>query len=180
MTLMTASMPDGKATSPALADRAGPVYLGLVREQIDKEMARKSSLEQRGALVATTAAGLVTLIFTLTHLGAENSFSELPIAERATTSAAILLFVLAAGLGVGCSWPQPYLKIKADDLTNLGRPLYWNAAKDIAERRVFEVLLSTWASAQQRNSKKARILITAMSALVTAIALVATAILLNL
>jgi hypothetical protein len=47
------------------ADPAGYLYADLVKEELAREQARKTSLEQRGLSVISTSGALVSLLFAL-------------------------------------------------------------------------------------------------------------------
>jgi hypothetical protein len=86
------------------------------------------------------------------------------------------LFVVAAGLGIACSWPQAYRQIATSELKRLADSIFWDAPSKAAEKRVFEALVTILEVAQQRNEFKARILIAGMCAQFCAIALLAVAV----
>jgi uncharacterized membrane protein len=156
--------------------KAGELYAQLIKDQIQAENSRKSSLEQRGSWVATTSTGLTGILFALAAFNHKTSLAQLPRIAIFSAVPSIILLVVAAGLGIACSWPQAYRQIKTAELKRLTDPLFWDAASKAAERRVFETLVQNLDDSQRRNGTKAKILIVGMCAQVGAILLLAIAI----
>lgn len=156
--------------------KAGELYAQLIKDQIQAENSRKSSLELRGSWVSTTSTGLTGLLFALAAFAHKISLAQLPRIAIFSAVPSIILSVVAAGLGIACSWPQSYRQIKTTELKRLTDPLFWDAAGKAAERRVFETLVQNLDDAQRRNGIKANILIVGMCAQVGAVFLLAIAI----
>jgi hypothetical protein len=86
-------------------------YEDFFSDVLDGVLSRKSSLEQRGITVVTTAGALVTLVFTvvsfvLAHVGKGTINPHAII--RGSIELAAVLFVAAAIIGLAINIPVPY------------------------------------------------------------------------
>jgi hypothetical protein len=84
------------------------IYAAYIKELVDSEDSRKSSLEQRGMGVITTSSALATLLFTLVGVVAASKNFSLPAAAHGYLIAAILLFATAVAVGILANLPLRY------------------------------------------------------------------------
>jgi hypothetical protein len=156
-------------------DRGSSVYTAYVKEQIESQDARKSSIEQRGLAVISTSGTLVSLLFGLVAVltGAEDY--KLPGGAEPWIYAALVAFVLAAVTGILCNLPLFYRGVKAG---KLGEALkaQWQDEAGKAEREVTVTNIDVLTQATRLNSIKGIILIVAISLEVLAVAFLAVAV----
>lgn len=112
-------------------------YWELVKEQLTEERARKSSLEQRGVAVITSAGTLVTLLLGLSALATKAPNYLLPEPASLLLSVAAGLFVAAALAGIATNWAFNYTEVTPKGLRGL-QAENWagddaQAAKDVAK-----------------------------------------------
>jgi hypothetical protein len=113
---------DTEANKTAGQDAGREHYDSFLKETLDDALARKSTLEQRGINVVTTAGALLTIVFSvvsfvIAHVGSHaiNPHSII----QAYIDAAALLFVTAALLGLIVNIPVPYGDPDPRDLRGL-------------------------------------------------------------
>jgi hypothetical protein len=164
------------AGPPLPAQGASATYIQLARDALLAEDARKISLEQRGSWIATASTGLTGVLFVLAEF--VHKIGKVHYSDPAAFSmaASISLFVMAAGLGVACGWPQAYRQITTNELKRFGESVFWDAPSKAAEKRIFEATVEALEISRRKNEFKARILIAAMCAQVFAIGIWAVAV----
>lgn len=132
------------------------VYADFAKSLLDAEDSRKSSIEQRGIGIITTSGTLVTLLFGLTAaITASKSFT-FPSVARGWLTLAAILFVVAAGAGIGTNIPLFYGKIVVEQDT---LEAVWDDSAPDARRAVTGAWLKRLHAAQTVNSVKAWILV---------------------
>ncbi len=137
------------------ADDAGSAYLALVESQLKEERDRKASLEQRAIAVITTSGAIVTLTFGFTAL-VTNGFNPNAFVKVALT-VALVLFAVAAGLGVWANRPLDYREADAAALRGLFRKKgdWTNDSPEEARRQTALVECKILAAARDLNRDKA-------------------------
>lgn len=132
------------------------VYADFVKSLLDAEDFRKSSLEQRGIGIITASGTLVTLLFGLTAAITGAKSFAFPSAARGWLMLAAILFVVAAGAGIGANIPLFYGKIVVEQDT---LEAVWDDNAPDARRAVTGAWLKRLHAAQTINSVKAWIVV---------------------
>ena len=117
------------------------VYADFIEKVLDAQEARKTSTEQRGVAVITTAGTLVTLLFAVIGLATRRTQTySLPGMTKNWLIAAVVLLVLAAVCGLATNAPLRYKNVKANDLRravdNMWNEDAWSAAGRITRSRI--------------------------------------------
>jgi hypothetical protein len=160
------------------AENAGKIYGRVVSDLLALETTRKASIEQRGIAVITTASGLVSLLIALSALllGPNSSAATLGSASRVLLIAAIVFFVVAAGLGVAANAPRTYGGLTFEDLDRLVRKHSWTGDRDEAALEIAREQVAELKIAVELNNRKARYIQWAITAEVMGVGLVAAAV----
>jgi hypothetical protein len=159
-----------------VADGDGSEYAAFVQELEKAQEARKTSIEQRGLAVVTTAGAIVALLFGLAGLSIRSSATftvSHPAAHRLVVG--VVLFVVAAALALLTNIPLWY---RTADYTKLSQELKgrWKDPSPEANRQVSATRLKTIQFNAGVNTAKAWLLFAAVLAEVAAAAFVAWAI----
>jgi hypothetical protein len=156
-------------------DPGRAVYAAYIKDQVDAQEARKSSLEQRGLAVITTSGALVTLLFGLTTLSTKRAaMFEIPGAAAAFLTLALVFFVLAALSAIITNLPRSYQGVTVEGLRGAVKDR-WDDDEAEASRMVALTQLKELASAKEVNTQKSWALITGMVLEIVAVALVGVA-----
>jgi hypothetical protein len=155
----------------------GAVYGDLLKDELEAQEARKSSLEQRGLAVVTTSGALVTLLFALGALSTKAS-ETFTLTGHAPTYLAIALigFIAAAVAALGTNIPLRYEAVKADEIKNRLDDSEFVLSEDKATKDVALTRVKVLKSAKEKNGIKAMILLVAMGLEVIAVGFVGAAI----
>jgi hypothetical protein len=137
---------------------APDVYAEYIKSLADAEDARKSSLEQRGAGVATTSSALATLLFALIGVVTAASNFSLPTSSHGYLVAAIALFAVAVALGILANIPLLYAKAKptAEQLAKV-----WGYGEPEAQLYIIATRLKILQSARRSNTLKGLLVLAA-------------------
>lgn len=156
----------------------GNVYAAYIQSLLDHEQDRKTVLEAKASAIITTSGALVTLLFGLVAVvtGAKNF--KLPEAPRDWLIAAVLLFVVATGLGVAtANVPVPYgeASFKIDQLQQA-----WDQPTSAARANVAKAQLQLIPIAVGKNDLKAKLVFSGTLAELLALGTLAVAVILLL
>jgi hypothetical protein len=158
---------------------AGDVYAELIAENLERQAARKSSIEQRGLAVISTSAALVTLQFALVAVVVDHDSFELEPAQQVALGVSLALFVAAAVLGLLTNNTRSYNYVSTSQLERLTEPATWRASRREAQRRLARAHVVMLRTARARNGAKARLLrlaiifeVSAVGALAICVALI--------
>lgn len=167
-----------KKPAPAPVPDDGNIYGAYIKSLLDHEQDRKSVLEAKASAVITTSGALVTLLFGLVAVvtGAKNF--KLPETSRDWLIAAVLLFVIATGLGtLTANIPVPYgqATFQADQLQQA-----WGHPATAARENVAKAQLELIPVAAKRNDLKVKLVISATVAELLALGALAVAVILIL
>ncbi len=143
---------------PAEGDTGAAVYSDYIKSLEDDETARKSSLESRGVNIITTSGTLVTLLFGLVAVLTGSKNFSLPAPAHTYLIVAVVLFVVATGLGVIINLPIFY---RAAALTIRDLQTVWPWSASDAEAKVAVTRLEIITSARKGNAIKAWLLFAA-------------------
>jgi hypothetical protein len=158
---------------------AGDVYGPFLTEKLLAEMGHKASIEQRGLAVITTSGILVSLLVALSALVLGKDPTQfLSGATRGLMIAAVILFVIAAGLGLLVNRPGRYCGLAPDAFDRI--IAQWKADEDEAAFVVGQQRVKELGNAMAANDRKAKALQRAIVAEVTGVALVAAAVIVAL
>jgi hypothetical protein len=152
------------------------VYEALLKEEIAGQETRKSSFEQRGLAVVTTAGALVTLLFGLAALATKTAHAKpFSTEEKIWLAAALVLFVLSAISVVLTNWP---LKYEVANPTNVKERLEESPIDDAdtAHKKIAVARVKMLIAAKGKNGWKGRFLFGAMTLEVAAVLCVGVAI----
>jgi hypothetical protein len=156
-------------------DPGRTLYAAYIKDQIDAQEARKSSLEQRGLAVITTSGALVTLLFGLAALSTKSGATfDLPGAASTFLTFALVFFVLAAGSAIITNLPRSYQGVTVDGLRDAVKDR-WDDSEEVASRMVALTQLKVLASAKDVNGQKGMALVAGMVLEIIAVALVGVA-----
>lgn len=137
------------------------VYAAYLEHLVVDQESRKKSLEERGLSVLTTSAALVSLLFGLVAVVTGVDDFTLPNAARPPLAIAMVLFVVAAVLGLITNFPRNYSNAQAEGLTTMFGER-WEDSEPIAQRRVSVTQQQVYAKARGVNGDKAKCLFAAM------------------
>ena len=172
------SMRRFKKQAPAPVADGGNVYAAYIQSLLDHEQDRKTVLEAKASSVVTTSGALVTLLFGLVAVVTGAETFKLPEASRGWLIAAILLFVVATGLGIAtANVPVPYgrASFEIDELQQA-----WSQPTSAARANVAKAQLQLIPIAAKRNDLKVTLVISATLAELLAVGALAVAVILIL
>jgi uncharacterized membrane protein YcjF (UPF0283 family) len=151
------------------------LYLEYIKELVDAQEARKTSLEQRGLAVISSSGVLVTLLFGLTALTVkrESTFA-IPDWAAGFLIAALVFFILAALSAIVTNLPRGYEGVQVGGLRNAVNKR-WEDDDATASRMVALTRLKVLASAKQKNEQKGIALVVGMLLEIIAVTLVGVA-----
>jgi hypothetical protein len=159
----------------AIENPGRTLYAAYIKDQLDAQDTRKSSLEQRGLAVITTSGALVTLLFGLTALSTKGAATfDIPGAAATFLTFALVFFVLAALSAILTNLPRNYQRVTVDGLRAAVKD-HWDDTETEASKMVALTQLKTLAAAKNVNTQKGWALISAMVLEIIAVALVGVA-----
>jgi len=145
--------------NPAPVPDDGNIYAAYIKSLLDHEQDRKSALEAKASAVITTSGALVTLLFGLVAVVTGATNFKLPETSRDWLIAAVLLFVIAAGLGIlTANIPVPYgqATFQADQLQQVWSHPAFAARENVAKAQLELIPVTT-----RRNDLKVKLVISA-------------------
>jgi hypothetical protein len=160
----------------ASAPSAATVYDAYLKDELGGQETRKSSFEQRGLAVVTTAGTLVTLLFGLAALSSRSAIGDsLSHGEKLWLTGALGLFILSAVFALATNFPLKYSGPEPSDIeTHLDADPEEDALT--AQREVAFARVKILTVAQEKNTCKGNLLFVAMLVEVVAVACVGVAI----
>jgi hypothetical protein len=158
------------ATKPGTA-----AYGEVVKDELAVQDARKTSFEQRGLAVVTTAGALATLLFGLAAFAAAGKTQPLSADVKELLDIAVVVFVAAAILALGTNFPLSYNAPKASSISGRLREKPMRN-EDAAMRDIAFTRAKALADAKRKNGWKGWMLFGALSLEVAAIGLLTAAI----
>ena len=151
------------------------IYADYIREQLEGQEARKTSLEQRGLSLVGTAGALVTLLFGLAALATEREGFAFPTAARALLVAALVFFVVAGLAALITNIPLSYEGVTTDALRAAVKER-WADSEATAAEMTSLTRINVLESAKRRNNLKGVALFAGMVCEIVAVALVGAAV----
>lgn len=165
---------DQAATETARA--AKPVYAAFIKEQLDAQEARKSSLEARAYQLITVSATLVTLLFGLSALATRaQSTYTLPEDARSWIYGALVFFILTAVFAIAAAAPLFYKVVDPEFLMTLVvDDAYWeDESEQDAQQRTSVDRAELTGDAKKLNDIKAILVVMATVSQLAAVVCVA-------
>jgi hypothetical protein len=152
------------------------VYGEYLQQQLAEQATRKSSFEQRGLAVVTTAGTLVTLLFGLAAIASRTGKGD-PFSheEKVWLAIALVFFVLSALAALWTNLPIKYEAVEASDVKGRLKEQPLRDA-DAARRDIALTQTKVLEDAMTKNALKGRLLFAAMSLEVVAVTCVGIAI----
>jgi hypothetical protein len=153
--------------------------LDFIGEQLEDDLARRQSFEQRGLALVASAGGFVTILFGLIAIAARTgnrAAVTVPHSARALIIAALPLLFIAAAAGIAAGFPLRYIVPKASDLDHLVADEIWRGSGIKTSQRIGEAKLKMLKKSRDRTRFKGWALIVGFAAEVIAVALVAAAV----
>lgn len=151
------------------------VYADYVKAELDAQLERKASLEQRGVAVITTAGTLVSLLFGLVAVITGVQHYTPPHGATIWLYSGLALFVVAGALALVVNAPLVYQTVKADELKRAIGTL-WGDDEETAQRNVALTRTTVFGDTKRKNDLKGIVLIAAMVAEVAAVGCVGVAV----
>lgn len=151
-----------------MADTAGDAYAELVKDQLSEQRARKASLEQRAVLVITSSGALVTVVGALSAFVVKAPIMA-PTSAKLLLGLALLLFLVAAVLGIAVNWPRPYAEPAIEWMELLLQDTFWAGRWSVGTSTSARARLDTIRRAQTVNNTKAKCLTAALALEVAAV-----------
>ena len=158
-------------------DPGRTLYAAYIKDQLDIQDARKTSIEQRGLAVITTSGALVTLLFGLTTLTTKRGPTyDIPNWAASCLIVALGLFILAAVSAIVTNVPRSYQGVTVDALRAAVKGRRWEEDTEAeASKMVALTQLTVLEAAKKVNTQKGRFLIAGMVLEIFAVALVGVA-----
>ena len=154
------------ATSPSGTSQqgiAGDFYSKLIDDQLTEERNRKTSLEQRGAGVITTAGTLVTLVFGFTAVVKGSNALHIPDDARLGLVGALFLLLIAVAIALLIGRPRLYFEVTKKGLEDMVSRAEWLDPNTIEARRsTARAAAEIIVSARSANDKKSNLLTIAL------------------
>jgi hypothetical protein len=133
----------------------GSAYLDYVKQQVDREDARKQSVEQRATTVITTSATVVTLLVAGASLSIKDKAFSIPHDAKWALVVAGFLFVAAAVAAIVASYPLIYQEPLPDQMVPIIKD-HWDAPESEVQQNAAATLIQVWAAARKSNGVKSQ------------------------
>jgi hypothetical protein len=154
---------DGQPTPFPEPEPAGKAFDELIRERLQIEEARKSSLESRGVALVSATGAVVTVVFAFVAVMTTRESYEPPVHVTPLLISAIAAFVLSAGLALLTNIPIAYRDVSPDEVFSDIRK-YWQLPETRARMWLVAAHVSLLKSSRTGNRVKACLLIAALLA----------------
>ena len=141
----------------------GPKYVSFVDQELKAERERRTTLDGRGQAIVTTSGALVALLSAVGVIVSHRSSFVLPQAARYPLVAALVLFVIAAFLGILATMNFKYDVVSRDSLAQMVRR-HWPDTDDVAAKNIATANVNTTVTMRRGNNKKAVLLLVALFA----------------
>jgi hypothetical protein len=155
---------------------ASETYAGYVKDELDRQIERKASFEQRGLSVITTSGTLVTLLFGLAALSTKEAQTfTLPGGSKTFLVIALIFFVIAIIAALCTNVPWVYKNVTPEGLRSMVHD-HWGDDEPTGRRKVAYTQIAAITSARSVNGVKAWILLGAIASELLALVSVAIAV----
>jgi hypothetical protein len=150
------------------------VFGDYINKELERQIARKTSFEQRGLAVITTAGALVTLLFGLAALSTNQETFVLPDTSKVLLLVALGFFVIAIAAALATNVPLVYQNVTPQGLSQAVQTR-WSETPSAARKTVAKTQLKVVLSARTVNGVKAWLLFAAITCELCAVGLVGAA-----
>lgn len=170
------------ATPPSEDSTASGVGAGtellasFIESELAAEESRKDSIEQRGSAVISTSGALVTVLFGLAAVVTGQDKYTPPDVALWAILLALVLFVMAAVLGLLTNAVRNYNRVKLDDVEKTVDTEWRTITVDDARAAISQSNLRVLRSARTQTNGKAQLLKAAVICQVAAVAVLALAV----
>lgn len=167
----------GKTRLP-FAETGGAVALAFIGEQLEDDLARRQSFEQRGLALVASAGGFVTILFGLLAIASrtDQRVVTVPHSARVLIILALPFLFTATLAGIAAGFPLKYVVPQPEPLDGLVADEVWRGSGVKTAQRLAEAKLEMLKTSRQRNRFKGWALIVGFVAETVAVALVAAAV----
>jgi hypothetical protein len=160
-------------TSIPQNDSAGSsIYTDYIKEQVDREDARKESLEKRGLSLITSSGALVTVLFGLAAFVTDSDDFKLPDSANVLLSLALIAFFASGLFAIATNFPMNYEEVEPSELRTAIKER-WEDTQRVAERETSFTRIKVLLSARRQNGRKASLLFVSIVAQVAGVGFVA-------
>ncbi len=155
-----------------MPQHAGELLSDFVREQLESEDKRRSSLEGRGASVITVSGTFVTLIFGVTAFVTGGAGLAVTQTVECLLRWTLVAFAGSSVIAIGTALPLATQIVDAHGLA-AELPRTWGGSVEGAQKKITATRLEDFASIQRVNNVKAVLLSLAIVFQVAAVSLLA-------
>lgn len=145
-----------------MTDRT-PKYVLFFEQELKSERERRTALDGRGQAVVTTSGALVALLSAVGAIVIHRSTFVFPGSARYPLVGALVLFVVAAFLGILATMNFKYDVVSMDSLGEMLRS-HWIDSDEVALKNIAAANVSTIVTMRRGNNKKAALLLMALFA----------------
>jgi hypothetical protein len=156
-------LPRGNQTKGDTSGGGGPIWSAYVLEQLEREDARKESLERRGLAVVTAAGAVATVLFGLAAFNIKDDSFTLPHSALTWLKLALGAYLVSAILAILTNTPFKYHEVTVAALRQAVKER-WAEQGTTAEQDVAKTRLKVLESGRSWNTWKARSLFAAIAA----------------
>jgi hypothetical protein len=153
----------------------GEVFADYVKEQLELEDKRRTSLESRGVGVVTVSGTLVTLLFGISAVVTRAADFAPSAGAKERLSWALIAFAASSVIAIGTTVPIAITAVDAGQLMTEIRTR-WGGTVDAALKATTATRVADLASLQRANSVKSLLLLAAVTVQVAAVLLLAWAV----
>lgn len=140
----------------------GARYASFVEQELKAEWNRRATLDGRGQAVVTTSAALVALLGAVGAIVINRKGFTMPAVTRYPLLSALILFVVATGLGIVVTVNFRYEVASKESLAEL--PAHLSDADDVALDNIVVINVTTIVTLRHGNDKKAALALIALFA----------------
>jgi hypothetical protein len=139
-------------------DGAGSVFAEFVASEVERERARRATLDQRGITIVTSSGTLVTLLSALAAFAALGEGNPTPGPVTLCFFAlALASFVIAAIFGLATNRSQGQVVLTTSSMEKWRSDIAWSQPADDARRLIFHFQVETLQSLRVGNEYKSRL-----------------------
>ncbi len=138
-----------------------PKYVSFFDQELNSERERRSTLDGRGQAVVTTSGALVALLSAVGAIVIHRSTFVFPGNARYPLVSALILFVVAAFLGILAAVNFKYDVVSRDSLSQMLRG-HWTDSDDMAAKNIATANVITIKTMRRGNNTKAALLLIAL------------------
>lgn len=150
--------------APSSQEATAEIYGEYIARILADEDSRRSSIEQRGLAVITTAGALTTVLFGIAALIQPSSNHGIPHSAHGPLGLAMIILIAAGVCGLLTNFPLGYHKITTEQAETIVKTdLFRKDAPTDARQRIAVTYVKELRSARRNTRLKAGLLFAAMS-----------------